>query len=192
MALRPVGYRSLTELLQRERLVAEDPETLELMRTLRGVRRRGSFTRREFLAMCRWKSPRARPHCERNPAFRVRRVSGLALATRSERRRLELLTGLHGVSVPMASAILTLIDPRRYGVLDIRVWQLLFRIRSVRWKPRGQGFTFRDWDRFLTELRHHARRLGVSVRTVEHTLFWCHRRLQAGTLYARGRRSRAV
>jgi hypothetical protein len=33
-----------------------------------------------------------------------------------------------GVSVPMASALLTLLDPKRYGVIDIRVWQLLHRM----------------------------------------------------------------
>jgi len=33
-----------------------------------------------------------------------------------------------GVSVPMASALLTLLDPKRYGVIDIRIWQLLHRM----------------------------------------------------------------
>jgi hypothetical protein len=28
----------------------------------------------------------------------------------------------------MASALLTLLDPKRYGVIDIRVWQLLHRM----------------------------------------------------------------
>jgi hypothetical protein len=38
---------------------------------------------------------------------------------------MEHLLALDGVSVPVASAILTLLDPRRYGVLDIRAWQML-------------------------------------------------------------------
>ena len=98
---------------------------------------------------------------------------------------MELLTGLTGVGVPMASAILTLIDPKRYGVLDIRAWQLLFAIRSVDANRRGQGFTIAQWLEFLTALREHARRLGVSARTVEYTLFHCHRKFQRGTLYVR-------
>ena|SRR2546427_12023878 len=52
---------------------------------------------------------------------------------------LALLVGLKGVRVPMASAILTLIDPRRYGVIDIRVWQLLYAIKSVQQLPGGRG-----------------------------------------------------
>ena len=50
---------------------------------------------------------------------------------------MELLTSLAGVSVPVASAILTLIDPRRYGVLDIRVWQLLVALGVMDGKPAG-------------------------------------------------------
>jgi hypothetical protein len=133
--------------------------------------------------MCRWKSPRAAVHYGRNSAATIRVVSRATLATRSERRRLELLCGLRGVSVPIASAILTLIDPTRYGVLDIRVWQLLFALDSVSSKPGGRGFHEGDWLRYLALLRHHARRLGVSARAVEYTLFHCHRALLTGRLY---------
>ena len=87
------------------------------------------------------------------------------------------------MSVPVASAILTLIDPGRYGVLDIRVWQLLFALGAVGWKPGGRGFTARDWLYYLARLRHQARGLGVSVRLVEYTLFRCHRKWQTGRLY---------
>ena len=97
---------------------------------------------------------------------------------------MQLLTGLRGVSVPTASAILTLVDPRRYGVLDIRAWQLLFGLGTVGRRPAGRGFALRDWLEYLGELRRHARRLGVPARAVEYTLFLCHRKFQKGRLYA--------
>ena len=184
MGLRRVPYRSVAALLARELAGGEEPATAALVARLRPVRRRGGFTRTEFLRMCRWKSPRAIRRCERNSAARVRRVSRAVFRTRSERRRMELLTGLSGVSVPTASAILTLADPRRYGVLDIRAWQLLFGLGRVGRKPSGRGFALRDWLDYLGELRRHARRLGVPARTVELTLFLCHRKLQKGRLYA--------
>ncbi|MBI3636561.1 MAG: hypothetical protein HY216_10200, partial [Candidatus Rokubacteria bacterium] len=112
------------------------------------------------------------------------------LGTRSERRRLELLTALHGVSVPTASAILTLLDPRRYGVLDIRVWQLLFALGAVSERPHGVGFALRHWETYLATLREHARARGLPVRAVELTLFHVHRRWQRGRLYDQD--SRAV
>jgi hypothetical protein len=96
---------------------------------------------------------------------------------------MELLIALPGVSVATASAILTLIDPQRYGVLDIRCWQLLFHIRAVAGNARGRAFTVSQWERYLTRLRAHARALGVSARVVEYTLSHCHRKLQRGRLY---------
>ncbi len=183
MPLKRVPYRGLRVLLRREMVTKEDPASAALIARLAHVARLGRFTRSEFFSMCRWKSPRSRRHYERNRAATIRRVSTLVLATRDERRRMELLIALPGVSVATASAILTLIDPRRYGVLDIRCWQLLFRVRSVADNPRGRAFTVSQWERYLARLRSHARALGVSARTIEYTLFHCHRKLQRGRLY---------
>jgi len=138
--------------------------------------------------MCRWKSPRAQRHYLRNGAARIRDVSRRALAARTERQRIEHLLELDGVSVPVASAILTLLDPRRYGVLDIRAWQMLYAVRGVDVNPAGRGFTVAQWLRYLGTLRAHARRLRATARAVEFTLFLCHRRRQRGLLYdPRGR-----
>jgi hypothetical protein len=83
----------------------------------------------------------------------------------------------------MASAILTITDPRRYGVIDIRVWKLLYQLRTVSTRPSGVGFQFDDWSRYLGILRKHAKRLSVEVRAVERTLFFHHRRYSRGQLY---------
>lgn len=183
MPLKRVPYRSLRALLRRELVRDEDPGTAALIARLAHVKARGRFTRGEFLTMCRWKSPRSRRHYERSGPAAIRRASTKALAARDERERLAHLTALPGVSVATASAILTLIDPKRYGVLDIRCWQLLFSIRSVSANRRGRGFTPDQWVQYLTRLRGHARALGVTARAVEYTLFHCHRRLQRGRLY---------
>ena len=175
--------RSLAALLRRELVTEEDAATAALMARVGAARRRGFISRGEFLAMCRWKSPRALRHYRRNTAGRVREASRRALAARSERRRMEHLLALDGVSVPVASAILTLLDPRRYGVLDIRAWQMLYAMRGVEANPAGRSFSVGQWLRYLTTLRSHARRLGASARAVEYTLFLCHRKRQRGRLY---------
>jgi len=176
-----VPYRSVEALLRRE-LVEEDPATAALVGELADVRRRGWFTRGEFLQMCRWKSPRALRRYAANPAATVRRVSRAVLAARSERRRLELLTRLRGVSVPTASAILTLIDPRRYGVLDIRAWQLLFGL--ARWIGSRRGAASPSATGSSTSgscgATPEARRDGPRGRV--HAVP-CHRRFQKGRLY---------
>jgi thermostable 8-oxoguanine DNA glycosylase len=183
MASRAGPDRILARLLKRGLVGKEDPATAALVHELRHVKRARRFSRPEFLRMCRWKSPRAVHQYERNAAATIRATSRAVLGSRSERRRLELLTTLKGVSVPTASAILTLIDPRHYGVIDIRVWQLLFRIGAVGSKPGGTGFRYADWELYLAILRRHASALRVSVRHVELTLFEHHRRTHKGRLY---------
>jgi hypothetical protein len=181
--------------LLRAELVPEDPDAASLIRGLRHVRQRGRFTRSEFLVMCRWKSPRAIGHCESNSHHRIRDVSRAVFKTRVEAERLTLLIGLAGVGIPTASAILTLTDPRRYGVIDIRAWQELHRRGVVQDRPGGQGFRLEHWLQYLRILRTEAARLGVSARQVEYSLFALHEARQEGTLYktkASGRaRSRA-
>ena len=176
-------YKDVSSLLANELTLDESPETRQLVRDLRVVRQRGYLTKGEFLAICRWKSPRAIKLCENNSHHQIRRQSAMAFASRSERVRFEALTALHGVAAPMASAILMLTNPRRYGVIDIRVWQLLFDLGSVRTKPGGVGFEFSDWYHYLMKLRYHAKKLEVSVRTVEYSLFLYHQRVQRGALY---------
>jgi hypothetical protein len=175
--------RALQALLWRELVREEDPGTAALIERLRHIKQKREFTRAEFLLMCRWKSPRAALHYAENRPAVVRAISREALAARSERRRLELLMTLRGVSVPVASAILTLIDPRRYGVLDIRAWQLLFRLGCVESKPGGRGFRPSDWLRYLGILRDHGGRLRATPRAIEYTLFLSHRVRQSGRLY---------
>jgi len=175
-------YRDVSELLANELTREESPATRQLILDLRDVRQRGYLTKREFLEICRWKSPRVIRLCEKNSPDRIRRHSATALASRSERIRFDSLTALNGVGAPMASAILTLTNPRRYGVLDIRVWQLLYELGSVTTKPGGVGFHFDNWHHYLMTLRYHAKALGVFVRTVEYSLYLCHQRVQRGPL----------
>jgi hypothetical protein len=183
-----VPYRDLSVLLRALAVRPEDPGTAALIARLRPVRRAGVFGRAQFIAMCRWKSPRAMLHYRRHSPATIRRVSRAVLATRDEARRMTLLTALKGVSVPTASAVLTLLEPRRYGVLDIRVWQLLYALGAVRSRPDGRAFGLSHWLEFLALLRTHARALGVTVRAVEWTLFGYHQTVQTGRLYERGAR----
>ena len=186
MTLKKPG-QLLTRLL-RKHLVPEDPQAASLIEKLCHVRQRGQFTRSEFLTMCRWKSPRAVGRCASNSHHRVRDVSRGIFNTRLEAERLDLLTSLAGVGIPTASAILTLTDPRRYGVIDIRAWQELYRLGAVQDRPGGQGFRLEHWLQYLRILRAEAARLKVTARQVEYSLFTYHQAQQEGALYKTKRR----
>jgi hypothetical protein len=183
MGIVRLPYKSLGDLLAHEPIAEEDSQTIKIIKRLEHAGCDRELSRGEFLDICYWKSPRSIRRCERNSAAAVEKTTQKAFRTKNERRKLELLTSLQGVSVPTASAILTLTNPERYGVIDIRVWQLLHALGSVKKNARGQGFTFSHWFQYLQILRHHGKRLKVPVRLVELTLFKFHQKHQAGTLY---------
>jgi hypothetical protein len=91
-------YKDVTALLAIELTQEDSPETHQLIRDLRLVRQRGHLTKREFLEICRWKSParitdralRGRgsdgignSHLDQPTPLRRDRHSGLAIALRS-------------------------------------------------------------------------------------------------------------
>lgn len=183
MTLERLPYRGIDDVLGTYLGDEEDPATVALVEGLAPAQARGYLRRSELEEICRWKSPRAIHRIRSNSHGAVRARTRAALASRSERVRIEQLTRLAGVSVPMASAVLTLLDPRRYGVIDIRVWQLLHALGAVTTNGSGRGLRAGNWHEFLGILRHFARRHRVTARDVERALFAAHRDHQRGTLY---------
>jgi len=176
-------YSTLKELLDKELETNEEPQILALMKKFRPIMTRGYFTKEEFLEMARWKSPRPNRNYQNNSKENIKRVSKAVFSTRYEERKMELLTSLDGVSIPVASTILTLTDPKNYGIMDIRVWQLLYRYDLVKVNPRGTNFNFKNWDYYLTNLRYYAKEFNVKTRDVERSLFYHHRKMHKGNLY---------
>ena len=183
MALRRIPYDRIEPLIRKHLSTQEDEPATLLIRELRTARKRGHLTRAELEAVCYWKSPRAIRHIRANTSREVRAATRVALESKSEQRRLDALTELRGVSVPMASALLMLLNPRRYGVIDIRVWQLLHELGTVTKNAKGVNFTFKNWYQFLVIIRHFSRKLGVKARDIERTLFNAHRAYQKDRLY---------
>ena len=162
----------------------KDPDPAqELIDKLLHIKQQAYFNKPEFLRMCSWKSPRPRRLYLSNSSAMIRRISFKVFAAESEKEKIELLTSLKGVGIPTASAILTLTDPQAYGVIDIRVWQLLYQFGAVTTKPLGAGFSFDNWLEFLERLRYLAQKFNRSVRDVERALFDYHKENQVGTLY---------
>ena len=183
MPLKKVPYDKLEPLI-RENLSTEEHEgTLELMYELKPARKRGFLLKSELEKICKWKSPRAIQLIKSNTEKKIIEKTEAAFKTRSERTKMELLTSLNGVSVPMASSILMLLNPKRYGVIDIRVWELLYKIGTMKSNPKGTNFKFNEWYRYLVIIRHFAKKIDVTVRDIERTLFYVHQNYQKGNLY---------
>lgn len=183
MPLKKLPYKRLQHLIVIHLNTKEDTETQLVINSLSHAKKRGFLTKPELVKVCRWKSSRTIRHIQQNREVTIKKTTKEALATRSEQKKLELLTSLKGVSVPMASAILMLTNPRRYGVIDIRVWQLLYKMGTVKTNSNGTGFNFNQWYRFLKIIRYYAGIYQVDARDIERTLFKVHSKYQKGRLY---------
>jgi hypothetical protein len=130
----------------------------------RAARDRGYYTRGEFVAACRWKTPRSAPLVALNTAAAVKKATGVALgATGTERDRLDALLSLQGVGWPTASVLLHLAYPERYPILDQRA------LHALGVAPRTYSFGF--WEAYVTSWLQIAEQAGVDGRTLDQALW---------------------
>jgi hypothetical protein len=128
------------------------------------VRAAGAYTREDFLAVCRWKSPRSQPNCRSNSEELVRAATRAALASDCEQFRIEALMLLRGVSWPTASALLHFGSADPYPVMDVlAVWSV-----GVDGSP-PYGFEF--WRGYTDYCRKLARRYRLSMRDLDRALW---------------------
>ena len=132
----------------------------------------GYYTRRDFLTICRWKSPRTERlwSDESNSLDHVREVTGIALSTGDERLRIEVLTLLRGVKWPTASVLLHFAtEPERpdrgYPILDFRaLW-------SVGIDKPPSVYMFEFWRSYTAYTRRLADMVGVTMRELDRALW---------------------
>src|SRR5947207_6680121 len=183
MPLQKIPYNKLEPLIKKYLDTEEHEGTSMLIIELRPAKRRGYLLKSELVKICKWKSPRAIQLIISNSQNSVNKFTREAFATRSEKRKMELLTKLSGVSAPMASSILTLLNPKRYGVIDIRVWELLYTMGTMRSNAKAVNFKFSEWYQYLVIIGQFANKFNVKARDIERTLFNVHQEYQQGNLY---------
>lgn len=92
--------------------------------------RNGEYTLANLEAIVRWKSERAVQYVIANSSEKVKRALAVAAAPESSiNQAMKALFELHGVDLPVASAILAAIFPERYTVLDFRSLEALGHAR---------------------------------------------------------------
>jgi hypothetical protein len=137
------------------------------------ARSRGHLTRNEFLALCRWKTPRSQPICRRNSESLVRETTRVALAAGNEELKIGVLRLLAGVEWPTASVILHLCDRAPYPILDFRaLWSLGY--------PQPPPYTFDFWRKYTLFVQGLARRSGRNMREVDRALWQYSKERQDG------------
>jgi len=86
--------------------------------------------------------------------------------------RIGILCTLRGVGVPVASAILALVFPERYAVIDFRGWRQIFGEERT-------TLSVSNYKRYLCEIRRLALELGWPVQEVDLAI-WEYDRVNGG------------
>src|SRR5262245_9627470 len=147
-------------------IAARYPATVDdpILSIAERARRRGYLTKREFMALGDWKTPRSRPHRAANPEEVVREATRLALGASSSPLKIGILRCREGVEWPTASVILHLCDRAPFPILDVRaMWSA-----GVSGSPR---YTTKLWVEYVAFTRALARGAGCSMRDVDRALW---------------------
>ena len=149
----------------------DETETMkQKLADLRNTRKPIYLTSLEFDEILKWKlrSQYGRQQDARkvNTEEIIRSVTGLALNIShiDQDYKLELqigiLSSIRGVGIPFASAILALIFPGEYAVIDFRVWRQVFGYDAT-------SFTVSDYKKYMKVLRNFSNELGWPVQEVD-------------------------
>ena len=129
----------------------------------------GNFSRENLNVIVGWKMEgvhltRVMSYVDQNADADIAHALNLAITARTEAEAIEVLDRLHGVGVPVASAIMTTINPLRYTIIDI------YALRSL-------GVSDAPTDSvdyylaYLRKCRELAQQFNISLRTLDHALW---------------------
>jgi len=136
----------------------------------REMHSRGYLLKHEFLAICLWKSRRPKQRYGSNSEDLIKSATKKALATNDETEKMKLLIELEGVQIPTASAILAVVEPAKYPIIDIRCLQALNNLGLLKW-GNVKPIMMKDWLQYLKLIREMADKAGVSPRDLDKALF---------------------
>lgn len=141
---------------------------------LRAERRPFFLTAAEFEEILKWK---LRRQYGRQRALRagntdevIRAVTSLALTITHNDKDYELelrvgiLWALRGVGVPVASAVLALVYPDDYAVIDFRSWRQIFSKDKER---TSFSFSISNYKQYMQEIRRLSQELGWTPQEVD-------------------------
>ncbi len=128
------------------------------------------LTAAEFDKILKWKLRgqygRQRERRKANTEDVIRTVTRTALTiTHPDKEheielRVGILCAISGVSVPVASAVLALVFPEKYAVIDFRGWRQVFGKEKT-------TFSIPDYKRYLREIQRLADELGWPAQEVD-------------------------
>jgi len=124
----------------------------------------GHYTLTNLDEIAKWKSPRSIRHVLKNSAADVEEALRVAVSAKTDRTAMAVLIGLRGIDVPVGSAVLSMIDPERFTIVDFRALAALGVARRA-----APSIDF--YLEYLVRCRQLASDYGVSMRTLDKAMW---------------------
>jgi hypothetical protein len=135
----------------------------------------GFLCKQELLEIVNWKAARQNSNAGRNDPTLVEDVTRRAFAQKEPSEAARVLCNLKGVGTRMASAILTVFNPKLYTVMDWRAWESINNAALVgQFHPPTPDLSLDSCDTYavyLNTCHRLARHLQVSLRTLDKCLW---------------------
>lgn len=128
------------------------------------VRKRGHYTRDEFVEVCGWKTRRSRSRVSRNTEEDVVEATRFALSTSSERLRILTPTTLSGVQWATSSVLLHFGHRDRYPILDWRALEAMGITGPV-------SYSVLLWSAYVAACRAIDDQTGFGMRTIDRAMW---------------------
>lgn len=126
--------------------------------------RNGERSRENLSDIFEWKTRgRGRSRLKKNTDHDIADALALALVATTDRAAVAVLTGLNGVQIPVASAVLTAIFPERFTIIDFRALRAL----SI----TGAHITIDFYLSYLQECRRLSHLHNMTLRNFDRALW---------------------
>lgn len=142
----------------------------------RNFQERGYLTPEEFFAIVIWKSNRAKKKVLSGigeSGQTIRTITSQIHETEAPEEKFKILTRIHGIGIPIASAILAVCEPKKFTVVDSRAWAALKSLpKEVTGDlPDDPTATIDAYLQYLDKCKELAREDGVSLRDFDRMLW---------------------
>jgi hypothetical protein len=129
----------------------------------------GNYSRQNLNVIVEWKMEgvhlaRVMSYLDQNTDADIDHALRSAVKADTERSAIEILDRLQGVGVPVASAILTTINPEKYTIIDI------YALKSLGVRD-GPTHRVEYYLAYLRKCRELAQQFKISLRTLDHALW---------------------
>lgn len=134
--------------------------------------KRGYLTPEEFFAIVIWKSNRAKTNVRRGiekSKKNIRTITSEVFRAKTPEQKLEVLTLIPGIGIPMASAILTVCYPDNFTVADYRACTALKDFgEEIVGNPTTRTSVYFE---YLEKCKKLARKYNLSLRNFDRILW---------------------